>query len=109
MLNDFRGAILFRFRCFESINRAKEIFPVSSDTTTARASVTSVIPNADRCLSPIDLGILVLCETGNMQAAEAIRSSAIIMAPSCKGLFLKNIFSMSLAFTFALIVSPVFL
>ena len=28
-----------------------------------------------------------------MQAAEAIRSSAIIMAPSCKGLFLKNIFS----------------
>ena len=95
--------------CFDSDVLSQSIDSCASDTTTARASVTSVIPNADRCLSPIDLGILVLCETGNMQAAEAIRSSAIIMAPSCKGLFLKNIFSMSLAFTFALIVSPVFL
>ena len=83
------------------------IIPVSSDTTMASASVTSVMPSAERWRSPIDLGILLLCDTGRMQAAAARRLSAMMRAPSCRGLFLKKMFSIRRAFTSAQNISPV--
>ena len=52
-------------------------------------------------------GRLAFCATGRIQPAALILPSAMIMAPSCKGLFLKKIFSIRRAFTSALNISPV--
>lgn len=46
-------------------------------------------------------------ETGRIHAADFIFPLLIITAPSCRGVFLKNIFSISLALISALTFSPV--
>ena len=52
-------------------------------------------------------GKSILSVVGKTQRAAAILSCFIITAPSCKGLFLKNILSNNLLDVSALIVSPV--
>ncbi len=52
-------------------------------------------------------GILRFCEIGNIHLAAKILSPIIIIAPSCNGLFLKNIVSISTVVVLALIISPV--
>ena len=47
-----------------------EIFPVSSETTTATASLTSVIPIAALCLVPIFSSMLSLVDNGKKHPAE---------------------------------------
>ena len=69
-----------------------EMFPVSSDTTTTSASLSSVIPIAALCLIPKFAGMSVFCVIGSVQRAAAIRPFAITIAPSWSGEFLKNRF-----------------
>ena len=69
----------------------KFIFPFSSEITIAIASVFSVIPNAALCLSPKREFIFLFSETGRITLAAVIKFPSIITAPSCRGLFLKNI------------------
>ena len=71
-----------------------EMLPVSSETTMAIASVFSVMPIAARCRSPKLLGMSRRVDIGRMQATDLILLCAIIIAPSCSGLFLKKMFSM---------------
>ncbi len=71
------------------------------------ASDCSLIAIAERCLSPKRLGICCFLDTGNIQETAWIRSSRIIMAPSCSGLFLKKRFSIKRELMFASIISPV--
>ena len=52
-------------------------------------------PRAARWRSPSDFGMSVSWLTGRMHPAEWMRLPEIIIAPSCRGLFLKKIFSMS--------------
>lgn len=72
-----------------------DIFPVCSLTITEIASDCSVIPIAERCLSPMLAGMLLFLLTGRIQRAAWILLSLMITAPSCKGVFLKNIVSNS--------------
>ena len=72
-----------------------EISPVCSLTIMAMESVCSVIPMPERCRSPRLGGILGLELTGSMQRAAFILLSFIIIAPSCRGEFLKNTVSIS--------------
>ena len=74
---------------------AIEMPPVSSLTTTAMQSLFCDIPKAALCRRPNDLGMSVSCEMGRMHPAALMRWCDMIMAPSCSGLFLKNMFSMS--------------
>lgn len=60
----------------------KEMLPVSSDTTIASASVSSVMPMAALCLIPKFAGMLVLSVIGNVHLAAAILPPEIIRAPS---------------------------
>ena len=69
-----------------------EILPVSSDTTIASASVSSVIPMAALCLIPKFAGMSVFSVIGRVHRAATILSPEMTMAPSCRGEFLKNMF-----------------
>ena len=51
--------------------------------------------------------VLACMNMARKKTGALIRLSAMIMAPSCNGLFLKNIFSIKRAFTSALNISPV--
>lgn len=66
------------------------------------------MPRAERCLRPSDRGILVSWLTGRIHPAAAMRLWDIIMAPSCRGEFLKKMFSISRVLIRASIMSPVF-
>ena len=66
--------------------------PVSSETTSVTASLTSEIPTAARCLVPYSLGIKILSDKGKYAQATATLPSRIITAPSCKGVFGIKIF-----------------
>jgi hypothetical protein len=68
-----------------SPSKASEMMPVSSETTTATASVSSVIPSAARCRVPKSLDSSGLLVSGRKQAAAAMRSSWTITAPSWSG------------------------
>ena len=81
--------------------------PVSSDTTTAMASLLCDMPSAARWRRPRSLGMSWLWDTGSMHPAARMRFLAMIMAPSCSGEFLKKMFSMSLWLMLASIRSPV--
>ena len=70
---------------------AIDILPVSSDTTIAIASVSSVIPIAARCLVPSLLLTFRLLLVGNTAPAQDILSPWIITPPSWRGLFGKKI------------------
>ena len=61
------------------------IAPVSSETITAIASVSSVIPMPARCLVPICVESTGFIDSGRKQAAAASRSFCMITAPSCSG------------------------
>lgn len=52
-------------------------------------------PKAARCRNPILPGISRRSETGRIQRAAKILFSLMITAPSCKGVFLKKIFSIN--------------
>ncbi len=71
------------------------------------ASETSVMPRAERWRRPKDFGMDISFETGRMQPAAMIWFLSTIMAPSCSGVFLKKIVSMSCCEKRALISSPV--
>ena len=62
-----------------------EMLPVSSDTTIATASFSSVRPIAARWREPSSLLSFGLTVSGRKQAAAATRSSCTITAPSCSG------------------------
>src|SRR5262249_37794471 len=62
-----------------------EIRPVSSETTIATASFSSVRPIAARCRDPSSLLNFGLTVSGRKHAAAATRSSCTITAPSCSG------------------------
>ena len=64
---------------------ASEMLPVSSDTTIATASFSSVRPMAARCRVPRSLLTNGLTVSGRKQAAAATRSSWTMTAPSCSG------------------------
>ena len=81
--------------------------PVSSETTTAMASELWEMPMAARCRNPSSFGISKLCETGKIHPAALIRFLEITKAPSCKGEFLKKMFSIKRWLIFASIRSPV--
>ena len=59
--------------------------PVSSDTTMATASFSSVRPIAARWRVPSSRDTLGFTESGRKQAAAAMRSPWTITAPSCSG------------------------
>src|SRR5579863_922510 len=61
------------------------IAPDSSDTITAIASVSSVIPIPARCRVPICVDSTGFIDSGRKRAAAANRSFWIITAPSCNG------------------------
>ena len=84
------------------------ILPVSSLTMTAIASESCDIPIAARWRRPRSLGISRLCDTGRIHPADFMRFLEIIIAPSCKGEFLKNMFSIRRWLIRASIRSPVF-
>ena len=69
-----------RARC--SPSSTSEIIPVSSDTTTATESFSSVRPIAARCRDPSSRLRRGLTVSGRKHAAAAIRSSWMITAPS---------------------------
>ena len=81
--------------------------PVSSDTTIATASECCDIPIAALCLNPSSRGMLRSWLTGNIHPAAFNRIFDIIMAPSCSGEFLKNMFSIRRWLIFASTKSPV--
>ena len=62
-----------------------QICPVSSDTTIAAASLSSVSPIAARCRVPSSRLTRGLTVSGRKQAAAATRSSWRMTAPSCSG------------------------
>ena len=65
---------------------ATEMVPVSSETTTATASLTSVMPSAARWRRPICRSVTVSPEVSGMtQAAATMREPLRITAPSCSG------------------------
>src|ERR1035437_1421739 len=68
-----------------SPNAATEIRPVSSETTSERQSVSSVIPMAARCRVPNWRASAGLVVSGRKHAAAEMRSLWIITAPSCSG------------------------
>ena len=68
--------------------RTKEIPPVCSLTTTTSASLCSEIPTAALCLMPKRAGRSERSVMGRVQRAAMMRSSPIIIAPSCSGEFL---------------------
>ena len=72
---------------------AIEIFPVSSDTTTATQSVSFDIPIAALCLVPNSLAISLSSANGNMHEAAAILLSLITTAPSWSGVLGVNMFT----------------
>ena len=81
--------------------------PVSSDTTITTASLVCDIPMAARWRKPNYFGMSRLCDTGRMHPAALMRCREMIIAPSCKGEFLKKMFSISLWLILASILSPV--
>ena len=67
------------------------MFPVSSETTRATASHSSVNPIAARCRVPSSRLTRGLTVSGRKHAAAAIRDSWMMIAPSCSGdFFLKD-------------------
>ncbi len=66
-------------------SRTSEIQPVSSETTTASASFSSVRPMAARCLVPRSLLRRGFTVSGRKQAAAEMRFSWMITAPSWSG------------------------
>ena len=64
---------------------AMEIRPVSSDTTTATASFSSVRPIAARCRVPRSTPTDGLTVSGRKHDAAAILFSWMMTAPSCSG------------------------
>src|ERR1019366_8403702 len=68
-----------------SPNAATEIRPVSSETTSERQSVSSVMPMAARCRVPNCRASAGLVVNGRKHAAAEIRSFWMITAPSCSG------------------------
>ena len=62
-----------------------EMLPVSSDTTMATESFSSVRPMAARWREPSSLLSFGFTVSGRKQAAAATRSSCTITAPSCSG------------------------
>ena len=86
---------------------ATDILPVCSLTITATASLCSVIPIAERCLNPMDTGMSKFLLTGSMQRAAFILFSAMMTAPSCRGVFLKKMVSKSWELICELNASPV--
>lgn len=81
--------------CFTTPCLTIDIFPVCSLTITDIASEVSVIPIAERCLKPMETGMLLFLLTGRIHRAAWILLSFTITAPSCNGVFLKNIVSKS--------------
>ncbi|MPN59646.1 hypothetical protein SDC9_207367 [bioreactor metagenome] len=81
--------------------------PRSSETIITLASVSCDIPSPARCRNPRWVGIFGFWEMGRIQPAAFIFCPTIIMAPSCSGLFLKKIFSMSREDMSAFTISPV--
>ena len=73
----------------------------------AKASDCSVTPMAERWRSPRLAETFLLDVTGRMQRAAMILFFSIIKAPSCKGLFLKKMFSIKALETIASKRSPV--
>jgi hypothetical protein len=63
---------------------AREIVPVSSETTTTTASVCSLSPSAARCRVPSPAPSGTFSLSGKTQAAAATRSPCTITAPSCR-------------------------
>ena len=80
--------------------------PVSSETTTTEASVSSDMPAAALCLIP-NCGGRSRSLIGSVQRAASMRLPLTITAPSCNGEFLKNRFISRRRFTIASIRSPV--
>ena len=62
-----------------------EMMPVSSETTTARASVSSVTPMAARWRLPSSRESCGFTVRGRKQAAAATRLPWMTTAPSCSG------------------------
>ena len=85
---------------------AREICPVSSETTTTIASDTSLMPKAARCLVPKLTLTLSLFVKGKIQPAAHIMPSLITIAPSCNGALLKKIFPIICAEGCALMTVP---
>ena len=74
-----------RSRARSARRRRSTPCPISSDTTIATASFSSVSPMAARCREPSSLLSFGLIVSGRKQAAAATRSSCTITAPSCSG------------------------
>ncbi len=84
-----------------------DIFPLCSEITSTTASVFSLIPIAALWRSPNLEGIEVDSETGSTTRVDLIKLLSTIMAPSCKGLFLKNMVSSICALISIFASSPV--
>ena len=66
-------------------SKAKEIFPVSSDTTSTSASLCSERPIAARCRVPSFFPLITVFVRGSTLAAEMNWFSLTKTAPSCRG------------------------
>ena len=89
-------------RCRLSIPpSAREMEPVSSETTTHRASECSLMPTAARCRVPSSLLMFRLEDKGSRQPAALMRPPLMTTAPSCRGALLKKMFFSSSALTSA--------
>ena len=80
---------------------ANEIVPVSSETIIIIASEISDNPIAALCLVPSFLLIFLFPVKGSTQPDANILFFPIIVAPSCNGVFITNIFSKRFAEIFA--------
>ena len=68
-----------------AVEHERDACPVSSDTTRATASFSSVTPSAARCREPSSRARRGLTLSGRKQAAAAMRSPCTMAAPSCSG------------------------
>ena len=82
------------------------MLPVSSLTVTANASVLSEIPAAARCLRPKRAGSSLRSERGSTVPAAMMVPPSTMVAPSCKGAFLKKMLSKSILLRSAFIGEP---
>ena len=89
--------IFFKVSSFTSAIKvpsfAIDIFPVSSETTTATQSVSFEIPIAALCLVPNSLAISLSSANGSIHDTAAILLSLITTAPSWSGVLGVKIFT----------------
>ena len=102
--------ICFKVSSFISTNKtpflAREILPVSSDTTIATLSDSFEIPSAALCLVPSSFAISWSLASGNIHAAAVILFALITTAPSCNGVFGTKILTNNCGDISELIITP---